>query len=59
MILFINNKAVTLSISDSIKYHFGSLCQRLCNSGKNDASALALCLPLWKSNACEDRGLFN
>lgn len=36
MILFIDNTAIT--ISDSVKYHFGFPCLRICcNSGNKDA----------------------
>lgn len=44
MILFIDNKAVALSISDSVKYNFGYLYLKICISGKNDASVLPLYL---------------
>lgn len=38
MILFIDNTAITLYISDSVKYHFGFPCLRICcNSGNKDA----------------------
>lgn len=52
MIIFTYDKAIALSLSDSVRYHFGSLCQRICNLGNYDASALPFCLPLQKINVC-------